>query len=222
MSVWMNPAQFSPAPNKGMGNFLNNNRYTIGGLISGLGSQFTGDSSAPYEQGMNSGNQYYQEGIDTQKPFYNAGIGAIPQYQDYLSQMRNPSSFINNLMGQYSESPWAKIQQKKAIEANNNMASAAGLVGSTPWQQSGEQYARDISAADQNQWLQNVLGVNTQYGGGLNNIMNYGFNAGNIMSQLFGKQADMNANMAYNREAAGQNDNSNLWGNIGSIASLFL
>ena len=97
---------------------------------------------------------------------------------------------------------------------------AAGLIGSTPWQQSGEQFARDISSQDMNQFLQNVLGVNNRYGMGLNNLLSYGANAGNQMSNLFGRQADMGANLAYGSGAADENENSNLWSNIGALAPL--
>jgi hypothetical protein len=158
---------------------------------------------------------------NAQQPFYNAGTGAIPQYQQYLQQMSNPTGFVNNIMSQYQQSPWAKFQQQEAQKANNNMASAAGLIGSTPWQRSGEDYARNISSQDQNQFLQNVLGVNTNYGAGLNNLLNYGANSGNQMSNIYGQQAGANANLSYNQEAAGQQKDNSMWGVLGAIPSLF-
>lgn len=195
--------------------------YSLGALISGLGNLFGGDDpSQAYQAAQDQANKYYGMATNTQQPFYNAGTGAIPQYQQYLQQMSNPTGFINNIMSQYQESPWAKFQQQEAQRANNNMASAAGLIGSTPWQRAGEDYARNISSQDQNQFLQNVLGVNTSYGSGLNNLLNYGANAGNILSQLYGQQANTNANMAYGGAAADQNQNQSMWGLLGTIPFL--
>ena len=46
-----------------------------------------------------------------------------------------------------------------------------------------------ISSQDQQNYLSNVLGVNQQYGAGLNNMMGYGANAANQISNMYGNMA---------------------------------
>src|SRR6185295_2293555 len=100
----------------------------LGGLFGGL----FGHSDRPYEQ---AGQQYQKYGDlanNAQNPFYQAGTQATGNYQDWLQAQKNPSEFVNNLMGQYQESPYAQYQQQQAQRAGTNMASANGLSGSTP------------------------------------------------------------------------------------------
>lgn len=186
------------------GNFLSG----IGGLFGGL----FGDSGKPYD----AYNEQIQHGIDAQQPYANAGKGAISDYQKWLQGQKDPSGFINNLMGQYQESPYAQNLQQQSMNAGNNAASASGLIGSTPFLQQQQQNAGQIASADQNQWLQNVLGINTQYGQGQNNLINSGQNSANSLGNLYGQMGQG----AYGKEAGKQQDFWNtLGGGLGTIGS---
>src|ERR1700722_6720338 len=121
----------------------------VGSLLSGLFN----DSGAPYGAAMDQYQKFIDQAKQTQQPFYNAGTQAIPQYQDYLSKMQNPSGFVNNLMGQYQESPYAHQQQLQSQRAAQNFGSANGLSGSTPLMQQAQQNASNISSGDMNQWI---------------------------------------------------------------------
>ncbi len=191
---------------------------TIVAGLPGVAQGLFGNSGRPYKKAFNAFLPYFQQSQAFQAPFFQTGAGALGLNQQYLNKMQDPSSFINSLMNNYQESPWAKFQTDQALRANNHMASAAGLIGSTPWQQAGEQYARDISSQDMNTWLQNVLGINTQYGQGIQNEVNMGQHAGDILSELFNQGGQMAGQAAYGQEAGRQQDRNAF---IGGIAKMF-
>lgn len=178
----------------------------FGGGLAGLFGGMFGNSGSPYEDAMGAYSKYANKAAGAQNPFYNAGVGAIGNYQNWLSGMKDPSAFINNLMGKYQESPWAKYQQQQGIRAANNMGSASGMTGSTPLQLQAQQNAQNISSGDMNTWLQNVLGVNTQYGAGEQGLMNMGQGAANSLTNLFSNMGANAGQMAYGRGAANNND----------------
>ena len=106
---------------------------------------FFGNSGDP---SRNAGREYAN--------YYNKNIDAI-------SGEKDPSKFINKLLGDYNQSDWAKNLTHESNNAATNMASANGLSGSTPLMQQMQQNSGQIASADQNQWLQNVLGINKDY-----------------------------------------------------------
>lgn len=197
-----------------------------GGGMGGMGSWeqmlggLFGNSGGPYGSGMNEYQKWAQQGIGAQQPFYNAGVSGMGNYQRWLNGMQDPSKFINNLMGQYQASPYSQYLQQQAIRSGQNAASMGGNsatgeggagMGSTPFAQQLQQNAGNISSGDMNQWLQNVLGVNTQYGQGEQNLMGVGQGAANQMSNMYGNMANAMGGGAYNQAQAGQND---MWNSI--------
>lgn len=176
-------------------------------------------SDKPYKDAQHQYNKYMEQANQTQQPWLNAGTGALGEYQNWLQGQQDPSGFINNLMGQYNESPYAHYMQQQSMNAGQNAASANGLMGSTPLMQQLQQNATNISGQDQNQWLQNVLGINTQYGQGQQNLMQGGQNAANSLNNNYNNMGQNNGQFAYNKRAGQQQDWSNL---IGSFASMFL
>lgn len=185
------------------------------GLEGLLGSLF-GHSGSPFGDAANEYQKYAQQGANVQNPFLNAGTGAIGNYQHWLQGMQDPTKFMNNMMGQYQESPWAKFQQQQGMRTANNLGSATGLTGSTPMMQQAQANAQNISSGDMNNWLQNVLGVNAQYGQGQQNLMQGGQNAANALTGLYGNMGANMGQMAYGKGAAQNNDwMSMLMGGLG-------
>ncbi len=199
-----------------MMSFLQQAHNSLYGGLSGIGEGLGlyGDSSEPYKNAEDTLHNFYNQSKGFQNPFLNMGTSAIPQMQDWLKGMQDPSSFINNLMGKYQESPWAKFQQQQAIRSAQNMGSQSGLTGSTPLTQFAQQNAQNISSQDMNQWLQNVLGINTQYGQGLGNEISGGQNAANTLTNAATGFGEDIAGMRYNEKAAENNQRGNLWGGI--------
>ncbi len=191
----------------------------LGGLLGGL----FGDSGKPYDKAMEQYQQWANKAQGVQQPYLNAGTGAIGDYQEWLKGQKDPTKFINGLMGNYQESPYAHMLQQQAMNAANNAASASGMMGSSALMQQQMQNAGTIANEDMNQWLQNVLGINTQYGQGQQNLMTGGQNAANALTQLYSDMGGKMGEAAYGKESGKQND---LWNTIGgglsTIGSFFL
>jgi hypothetical protein len=189
---------------------------SMGGLGGFLGGLF-GDSGSPYKDAMKEYERWAGKGEAAQNPFLDMGKGAIPGFQEWTNSMKDPSGFINKLMGGYQESPYAKFQQEQAMRSAQNMGSASGLTGSTPLTQFAQQNASDISSKDMNQWLQNVLGINTQYGQGLNQQIGYGSHAADMLTQMFGDMGRQMGEGAYGQRAGQLQDRSNMIGGLFDI-----
>lgn len=192
-----------------------------GGLSSLVGGLF-GDSGRPYDNASREYQQWVNRAQQAQQPYADAGTGGIKNYQDWLQQQKDPTAFINKIMGGYSESPYAHYLQQQSQNAGINAASASGLTGSTPFAQSLQQNAHDISSQDQNQWLQNVLGINTQYGEGQHNLMNSGQNSANNLTNLYNNAGQNFAGYRYGQEAGRQQDRNNMIGGALGLGLAFL
>lgn len=180
----------------------------------GVTDPFTQDPSKLFEQAGQQFKQYADLSREYQKPFYEAGKNAIPQYQNYLNKMSDPSKFINDLMKGYSTSPQEQYTQDQAMRASTNMASATGLTGSTPFQLQAQENAGNIANEYQEQWLKDLLGINSQYGSGLSNLMSQGQGSANSISSILNSLGTNMGEMAYSGGMAKQQQMSQLLGLI--------
>ena len=180
----------------------------LGGILGGL----FGDSGKPYDKAMEQYQQYANMSQQAQQPYQQAGQGAIGDYQKWLQGQQDPSGFINNLMGQYQQSPYNTYLQQQAQNAGINAASASGLTGSTPFLQQQQQNAANIGQQGMNDWLQQVLGINTQYGQGQQNLMTGGQNAANSLTNMYNQMGQQMGQAAYGKEAGKKQD---FWNTIG-------
>lgn len=178
-------------------------------FTSGIGSLFGGlfgHSDKPYKDAEEQYNKYYNNAVQNQQPYQDAGTGAIPKYQDWLDAQKDPAKFINDQMGKYNESDYAHNLQQSSLNAGQNAASASGLMGSTPMMQQLQQNAGQITSADQNQWLQHVLGINSHYGAGQKGLIDTGKGAANSLSDLNNTMGGRMGDAEYGRSAGKQND----------------
>lgn len=190
----------------------------LGGVVGGL----FGDSGKPYDDAMKQYREWMGKAQGTQQPFLDAGTGAIGDYQDWLKGQKDPSGFMNNLMGQYQESPYAKYLQQQAMNAGNNSASASGMMGSSALMQQQQQNAGNIASQDMNQWLQHVLGINTQYGQGQDRLMTGGQNAANSLSNMYNQMGERMGNASFGKTAREQKDRNDMWGGLANMGLSFL
>lgn len=180
----------------------------MGNLFSGLGDIFSsimGGQGSAYQDAQKQYQKYIDQAQQYQNPFYYGGQMGLSNANQWLNKMKNPTQFINNTMDQYESSPYAQYLQREAMNAGNNAASASGLLGSTPMAQQMQQNAANISSQDMNQWLQNVLGINTQYGAGQMGLAGMGQNSANQLTNLYGNAGENMAQLAYNKKQAEQN-----------------
>lgn len=197
-------------------NIFQSGRNSVQGFMGLLQHMFSNNKS-PYGEGFDATKPYFDEAKNQQNPFAQQGKEAGGQYQDWLQGQKDPSEFINKIMGGYQESPWAKYQQQNSVRAGQNAASASGLSGSTPFAQQLQQNASGITSEDQNKYVGNALGVNTQYGQGLNNEMGYGQHANDIISQLISNQGNMAGGAAYGDQAYKNQNSDAMWANIAKM-----
>lgn len=205
-------------------NFNSYNNYNpyqmAAGSASLIGGLF-GNSGAPSQSGYNEINRYAGKAEDVQNPYLQAGNEAIPQYQDWLKTMQDPAAFINNLSSQYSTSPQEQYAQQQAMRSGTNAASANGLSGSTPNEMQMQQNSANISNQYMNQWLQNVLGINTEYGHGTADLMHQGATSANALTNLYGNLANASAKYAQGSTQGNQNDKWNSIAGGAALASMF-
>ncbi len=176
-------------------------------------------SDKPYKDAMHQYKKYMEQAKQYQMPYLNAGNQAIGDYQSWLGGQQDPGQFINNLMGQYQESPYANYLQQQSMNAGQNAASASGLMGSTPLMLQLQQNAGNIASGDYNNWLQSVLGINNNFGQGQQNLMNMGQNSANALSGIAGNAGQNMGQAAYGAANARNQD----WGRmIGSVGAMFL
>jgi hypothetical protein len=108
-------------------------------------------------------------------PFRAGGTQAMGQLQDLFGM---PSTdVINQILGQYQESPAFKFKQQQAQEALQNQLAAAGVGGSGPAAMRAGQLASNIAGQGQEQFLQDVLGARQQRIGGLERLYGGGLGA---------------------------------------------
>jgi hypothetical protein len=186
----------------------------LGGMFGGM---FGGDSGKAYKKAWEAAQPYFQQGVGAQQPYAEAGQRGLGGLEEWLKGMQDPSGFINQLMGGYQESPWAKFQKQEGQSAINNAASASGLLGSTPYMQEGERYAQGIGSQDMQQWLANVLGIHGQYGSGQAGLAGMGQGAANQLSNLYGMMGQGAGQSAFGQERARQMDRGGLFGGLGNL-----
>ena len=185
----------------------------LGGLLGGL----FGNSGKPYDDAMRQYQEYMNRGRETQQPYLDAGKGAIGDYQTWLNTQKDPSAFINNLQNNYQESPYAHQLQQQAMNAGNNSASASGMMGSSALMQQQQQNAGQIASGDMNSWLQNVLGINSQYGQGQSDLMHTGQGSANALTGMYNDMGGRMGEAAYGKGAGKQHD---FWNTIGGGLSM--
>jgi hypothetical protein len=195
--------------------------YDFGKIASGgaqgIGSAlnyFMSDPSKPYQDASAQLDKYYGQAQDALSPYMNAGQNALGNYQNALSPMSNSPQFINNILNQYQESPWAKFQQQYGMKAMQNAASAGGMQGSGAQWKAAADYSQGISSRDMQQWLQNNLGVNDRYLSGQQDISHMGFGGAQSLAQLLGQLGQAQAGMAY---GAGQAQNQGTTDMLGGV-----
>jgi len=199
----------------------------LGGGLSTFLSGLFGNSGQPYQDAMDQMQKYFQGAQGFQMPFFQAGSGAIPQYQDWLKGMSDPSKFVNNLQTQYQQSPYNKFLQDQSMRAGTNAASMGGNamgqggagIGSTPFAQQMQQNSSNIAASGMNDWMGNVMHANDQYGAGLSNEIGMGQHAGDFLSNLFSNMGNQMGQGAYGKA---QGENQDFGNTMGGLLQMLL
>jgi hypothetical protein len=125
-------------------------------------------------------------------PYIQQGQQAYGQLNPIYSQMASdPAAMLEQLMGQYQESPASKAMRDKAVQAAANTAAAGGMRGSFQDQEGESQLANMLMQQDMQQWLNNAMGVQGRGLGGLSDFYNKGYGASSDLANVYGSRAGL-------------------------------
>jgi hypothetical protein len=186
------------------------------------------DEANPYmQQGASDIGKYYNQAIGFLSPYRQAGQFGLGGMMQGASEMSDPSSYYNRLTSGFQMSPAQQYSQQQGLGAVSNNAATRGLLGSPQMGQDLIKYAATDTGNQQQQYLQNLLGIKNQSLQQYGNLGNMGLSASGQSGQ-FGMQAgQMSAEMQEAlaqmaaAQAQGQNtDLSSAFGGLGGLAGL--
>lgn len=203
-----------------------------GSLINGAagaGSALFGGSNAydAYSSGMQKGQnqigQYLNQAEGYLDPYRQAGQAGITGYENALAPYNDPMGYYNKIAGNYQMSPGAQFRMKTGMDAVRNAMASQGFGGSGNEAKGLTDYTQGVINQDQNQYINSVLGIGQTGLQGYGNLMGQGFNAanasGNYAMNAGQDIASMQAAMANAASQNANNNQNNLWGGMGAIAS---
>lgn len=157
-------------------------------FFSGGKQQGAEDLERMLREGLGEMKGYGQQGIGYLSPFRDAGLGQLGTLQQAIARMTNPNQFFGDMMKGYQESPMATQQRQAGLNDSLAAASASGMTGSSDLMRQINEQSQRISNQDQQQYFNNLMGINNQGLGMSQGLYNTGFGAGgnmaNIMSNL--------------------------------------
>lgn len=198
-----------------------------GGLLGGLFGKHGADQYGnQIQNAQNESKDLYNQGLQYYQPYYDQGTDAFGKYGQAVDRMSDPTQFVNGIMDQYQESPGAQFQQQQGLMQANNASAASGSLGSPQEQIALQKYGQGVSNQDMQQYMQNALGVNSQYLSGLGNQSQMGFGAAQSMNQnrqgLADNLAELLQNLGLSQAQGSQAMGGGLGGLLGGLGSIFL
>jgi hypothetical protein len=146
-------------------------------LFGGGGGAAGEDIAQAAQQGISTEKDFLAKALGLLEPFRKGGVGALGDLQGIFAQEKDPTAFVNNILSQYQESPGEKFIKEQGIKAGQQAAEASGQQGSGAEQEALAKFATGLASQDQQRFLQNVLGVQQQRTGGLENLFSGGLSA---------------------------------------------
>jgi len=169
----------------------------IQNIAKGVGRIFSGGRDAS-QQAIPYLNQIPQYGREAYNPFIQQGAQAGEMLNPIYQRMaQDPNAYINEIMGQYQQSPGFDLQRREMLKEALGAATAGGYAGSQEDQRSRAAMIQELLGGDMQSYLQNRLnlqGVGLQ---GLENKVGRGFQGAGSMADYLGT-ADLNkANLKF-------------------------
>jgi hypothetical protein len=172
-----------------------------------------------YDAAQGQLDKYYQDAQGYQKPYMDQGQAAYGNLSDMMKSLLDPAALQSKWASGYQESDAAKNLENTATQHGLNAASSMGIMGSTPALQAIQQGTSQISAADRQQYLNDLMQKYLSGAGIAQGIYGTGANAANNMSGNAMNMGQNAAQMAYNQQNAGGNSFGGLLGMAGSLGS---
>jgi hypothetical protein len=183
---------------------------------SGSSGGYTNPATAamPY---LNQIPQYFNS-------YFNAGQKALPQLLGTYSSMATPGGATNNynqLASSFTASPGYQYNVDQATQGANAAAAAGGQAGSPAEQQALAGQISGISAQDFNNYMAQVMGLQSQGLQGLSGINQMGYEAGSDLSRNLQSQAMLAYKGQAGQNQYNANESKNMWDTLGSMAGGF-
>lgn len=191
----------------------------IGGLLGGaLGNMFGGysgpDPSSYYGQIPGQITKYMQ-------PYLSAGAGALGPLQQQLGQLtQNPGQMLNQIGGQYHQSPGFNFALNQALRGANQASAAGGMAGSPMAQQQNMGIATQLGNQDYYNWLNQATGLYSQGLGGLQNMAGMGAGVAQGASEDIAQSLAQQAQAAQIAQMQQAQQSGGMGGLLGALAGL--
>ena len=177
----------------------------------GLGNAFKGISSM-----LNPDRAYRRAGQESERafgqaqqylqPYEQQGQAAYGGLNTAMQNLLNPGQLENDWRSQYQMSPYAQMQQEMAQNQGLEAASSMGLMGSSPALQAIQAGTNQISAQDQERFLDRMM---QKYMSGAQ-----------LAQGLYGQGANFASQLGANTMAQGQNRAGAAYGQLASPGSM--
>jgi len=175
-----------------------------------------GDKSNPADAAM----PYYDRIPDILKQYYNPyiqrGDSAWNIFNPIQQSMANdPTAYLNNIMKGYKPSQGYQYQLDQMQKAAGNSAAAGGMRGSQQDIQNAAHIADQLSGADMQNFLSNVLGIQDKGMTGLEDQYGTGFKASGSLADQLANVLGTQGSLAFQGQANQNQDKSDF------LSSLF-
>lgn len=154
-------------------------------------SQNPANAAQPYLQQIPGvGHQYYD-------PYIQQGQQAGQALQSEYGKQLDPATFMNQIMEQYKPSEAYQGRQDDLMKQMAAVAGQGGYAGTPMAQRQYGEQANRIMSEDQQQYLQNALGIYGQGISGEQQIAGRGYEAGGSMADLLGSNLNQQGGLAF-------------------------
>lgn len=144
------------------------------------------------------------------QPYRDAGKSGLDRFKQGIDALSDPKAYYERVLADYKTSPSAQRRLDQGMNLLSTQGAATGFMGSGVLQRALMDYAQQIIGADEQNYFQNIQGINQDYLGGEERLMNQGYNANNSWANN-GTQFMLGQGQAKANEARADSD---AWTNL--------
>jgi len=139
-----------------------------------------------------------QVGSSIYNPYIKEGEAAYGRTSPlYQSMSQDPTSFVNQLMEQYTPSEGYQAKQKEMMQAAQNAAAQGGYAGTPYAQQQQADLTKSLLSQDMQEFLGNVLGIQDRGLAGEEGAIGRGFQSSGSLADFLGSALTQQAELSY-------------------------
>jgi hypothetical protein len=155
-----------------------------------------------YKNPADAAMPYLEQVPDTVTPYYTPyrqmGMGAAAlSFPQYGRMSVDPEGYYADIMGGYTESPGAQYQQQQLQKSMSGTSAAGGYTGTPYDQQQQAEQIQGIISRDQQQYLNNILGIQKTGLGGEQHFFDVGYSASDTLAQMLASNLAQEAGVAF-------------------------